>query len=116
MDLQKASFEKFYSLFWTISRRLNFVCRRFGIICLFPLHRIYTDGIKCFETSAYKIQTPESHPNERIQHPEHGERLKSRTPSRYSLTSISNLQLILGINIIVRPAVLTDDVKTLLNS
>ena len=24
---------------WVIPRRLNFICRRFGIICLFHLHR-----------------------------------------------------------------------------
>ena len=33
MDLRKASFEMFYSLFWSIYRRLNFMCRRFGILC-----------------------------------------------------------------------------------
>jgi hypothetical protein len=32
----------------------------------------------CSETSAYKIQTPGNHPEERIQHSEHGENLKSR--------------------------------------
>ena len=25
--------------FWVISRRLNFICRRFGTLCLFHLHR-----------------------------------------------------------------------------
>ena len=30
------------------------------------------------ETSEYKMQTPENHPKERIQHSEHGESLKSR--------------------------------------
>ena len=116
MDLQKTSFEMFYSLFWSISQCLTFMCWCFGILCLFHLHKTYTDWIKCSETSAYKIQTPGSHPNERIQRSEHGEGLQSRTPSRYSLTWISNLQLILGINSIVRPAVLTDDVKILWNS
>ena len=28
-----------YVFFWVIPRRLNFICRRFGILCLFPLHR-----------------------------------------------------------------------------
>jgi len=28
----------------------------------------YEDGTECFETSAYKIQTPGSHPKESIQH------------------------------------------------
>jgi len=31
------------------------------------------------ETSAYKIQTPGSYPEENIQHTEHGKSLKSRT-------------------------------------
>ena len=25
--------------FWLIPRRLNFICRRFGTLCLFHLHR-----------------------------------------------------------------------------
>jgi hypothetical protein len=33
---------------------------------------------ECFETSAYKIQTPGHYPEENIQHTEHGESLKSR--------------------------------------
>jgi len=33
---------------------------------------------ECFETSAYKIQTPGNYPEENIQHTEHGESLKSR--------------------------------------
>jgi len=33
---------------------------------------------ECSETSEYKIQTPGNHPEERIQHSEHGESLKSR--------------------------------------
>jgi len=56
------------------SRRLNFICRRFGTICLFHLHRqigacriymhlpAYEDGTECSETSAYKLQTPGNHP------------------------------------------------------
>ena len=28
-----------YASFWVIPRRLNFVCRRFGTLCLFHLHR-----------------------------------------------------------------------------
>jgi hypothetical protein len=41
--------------------------------------RAYEDGTECSETSAYKIQTPGNYPEEVIQHPEHGESLKSRT-------------------------------------
>jgi hypothetical protein len=36
---------------------------------------------ECSETSAYKIQTPGNYPEERIQHSEHGESLKSRIHS-----------------------------------
>jgi len=32
---------------------------------------------ECSETSAYKIQMPRNHPEENIQHTEHGESLKS---------------------------------------
>ena len=28
-----------YVFFWVISQRLNFICRRFGTLCLFHLHR-----------------------------------------------------------------------------
>jgi len=37
---------------------------------------------ECSETSACKIQTPENYPEERIQHLEHGENLKSRIVSK----------------------------------
>jgi len=33
---------------------------------------------ECSEKLAYKIQTPGNYPEESIQHPERGERLKSR--------------------------------------
>jgi len=28
-----------YVFFWVITRRLNFICRRFETLCLFHLHR-----------------------------------------------------------------------------
>jgi len=28
-----------YAIFWIILRRLSFICRRFGTLCLFHLHR-----------------------------------------------------------------------------
>ena len=28
-----------YTLFWVTPRCLNFICRRFGTLCLFHLHR-----------------------------------------------------------------------------
>ena len=68
-----------------IPRRLNFICRRFGILYLFHLHgRIDTyppmkmEQTGCSETSEYKIQTPVNYPEESIQHSKHGESLKSR--------------------------------------
>ena len=28
-----------YAFFWVITQRLDFICRRFGTLCLFHLHR-----------------------------------------------------------------------------
>jgi hypothetical protein len=28
-----------FAFFWVIPKRLNFICRRFGTLCLFHLHR-----------------------------------------------------------------------------
>ena len=80
-----------YAFFWVIPRRLNFICRSFGTLCLFHLHRqvdvwriLHTTTClrrwktDCSETSAYKIQTPGNNPEESIQHLQHGKRLKSR--------------------------------------
>jgi hypothetical protein len=68
----------FYASFWVIPQGLNFICRRFGT--LFHLHRqvgmkyvSYTylpmkmEQTECSETSAYKIQTPGTYPEESIQ-------------------------------------------------
>jgi hypothetical protein len=41
------------------------------------------EQIECSETSAYKIQTPGNHPEENIQHTEHGESLKSKSLFTY---------------------------------
>jgi len=75
-----------YVFFWVIPQRLNFICRRFGTLCLFHLHRqvgavilhlpAYEYGTECSETSAYKIQTPGGYPKENIQHTEHGEKFE----------------------------------------
>jgi hypothetical protein len=54
-----------YPFFWVISRRLNFICQRFGTVCSVTL--------------TYKIQTPGNHPEESIQHSKQGDSLKSRT-------------------------------------
>ena len=65
-----------YAFFWVITLRLDFICRRFGTLSLFHLHRqvgfyshlpAYKDGTECSETSAYKLQTPGYYPNESIQ-------------------------------------------------
>jgi hypothetical protein len=65
-----------YVFFWVIPWCLNFICRCFGTLCLFQLHRqagviihllAYEDGTECSETLAYKIQTPENYPEENIQ-------------------------------------------------
>ena len=50
------------------------MCRHFGILCLFHLHRSCekegpvnkTDGTVCSEKSVRKIETPGNHPKERI--------------------------------------------------
>ena len=76
----------FFAFFWVIPRRLNFICRRFGTLCVFHLHRqvdvglhlpAYEDGTECSEMSAYKIQKPGNYPEESIKHSKHGKSLKS---------------------------------------
>ena len=70
---------------WVIPRRLNFICRRFGTLCLFHLHRridvspirLWRWNRECSETSAYEIQAPGNYPEESIQYSEQGESLKS---------------------------------------
>ena len=36
---KKSNFIIYYVFFWVIPRRLNYICRRFGILYLFHLHR-----------------------------------------------------------------------------
>ena len=68
-----------YAFFWVIPRHLNFICQHSGTLSV-PSSYLpaYKDGTECSETSAYKIQTPGSYPEESIQHSEHGESLNSR--------------------------------------
>ena len=73
-----------YVSFWVVPRRLNYICRRFGTLYLFHLHRqvVYhlpmkMEQIWCSETSAYIIQTPGNYPKGNITYSEHGESLKS---------------------------------------
>jgi len=68
----------FYAFFWVIPRRPNFICRRFGTLCLAVSEHSVWQQTECSETSAYKIQTPGNYTEESIQHSEHGESLKSR--------------------------------------
>ena len=65
-----------YAFFWVITQHLDFICRRFGTLCQFHLHRqvdlnIYLpmkmELTECSETSAYKIQMPGNYPKESIQ-------------------------------------------------
>jgi hypothetical protein len=48
---------------------------------LFNFLPMKMEQIECSETSAYKMQTPGSHPEENIQHTENGESLKSKKSS-----------------------------------
>jgi hypothetical protein len=65
-----------YAFYWVIPSRLNFICQRFGTVCLFHLYMTMRLG-QCSETSAYKILTPGNYPEGSIQHSEHGESLQS---------------------------------------
>ena len=56
---------KLYTFFWVIPRSLNFICRRFGTLCLFQLHGMKIEQTVCSETSAYKIQTSRNYPEKR---------------------------------------------------
>ena len=81
----RTTFNFLYAFFWVILRSLNFVCRRFGILCSIFIGRWFftqppapEDGTECSETSAHNIHTPGNNPEESIQHLEHDECLKSR--------------------------------------
>jgi hypothetical protein len=82
----------FYSFFWMIPRRLNFMCWRFGTLCLFHLLMwffLLTPSMKmelteCSETSEHKIQTPRNHPKEIIQHSGHSVNLKSKLKETFT--------------------------------
>ena len=79
----------FYSLFWVIPRRLNFMCRRFGTFCHFHLRMwcqqeeifLITPPMKMELTvlkRRHKIRTPRNDLKKKNIHSEHGESLKSR--------------------------------------
>ena len=67
----RKTLDLFYSFYWVILRRLNFIRRRFGIHCKFHLHRRFKfpantaceeKETQYSETSAYKIQTSGNNP------------------------------------------------------
>ena len=70
-----------HAFFWVNPRRLKFICRRFGPLCLLHLHTyppMKMEQTEWSETSVYKIQMPGNYPDESLQHSEHGESLKLR--------------------------------------
>jgi len=76
-DYSQTRLTLLYVFLWVIPRRLNFICRRFGTLCLFHVHgQVGMKMEQCSKTSAYKIQTPGNYPEESIQHSEHDESLK----------------------------------------
>jgi hypothetical protein len=59
-----------YAFFWVIPWRLNFICQRFGTLCLFHLHSrvgMKMEQTECSEMLAYKIQTLGNYAEENIQ-------------------------------------------------
>jgi hypothetical protein len=80
----KSRSKMLYVFFWVIPRLLNFIRQRFGTLSSIFIGKLFTylpmkmEQTECSETSAYKIQTPGSYPEENMQHTEHGESLKSR--------------------------------------
>jgi hypothetical protein len=45
-----------YAFFWVIPRRLNFIYRRFGILCLFHLHRqVGTKNLHAYEDGTERV-------------------------------------------------------------
>jgi len=45
-----------YAFFWVILRRLNFICRRFGTLCLFRLHGWWCKWGEFLLTSPMKME------------------------------------------------------------
>jgi hypothetical protein len=81
-----------YAFFWVIPQCLNFICRRFGTLCLFHLHRpMKMEQTEHSKMLAYKIRTLGNHPKGRLQHSECGESLKSRKLNGSLLHEISIL-------------------------
>ena len=79
-----------HSFFWVIPRRLNFMCRHFGILCSIFIGSISKNGHSS-ETST-QIQTQKNHPKERIQYSKRGEILKTRKTMFYEEYSYYTLR------------------------
>jgi hypothetical protein len=103
-----------YVFFWVISQRLNFICRRFGTLCLFHLYRrvcveFYTylpmkmEQTQCSKTSTYEIQTPGNYPEENIQ---------NNSLSVRSSREIDNFQSVLPIPALMH--IISDSFKKIL--
>ena len=59
------------AFFCVVPRRLKFICRRFGTLRVFHLHRqvcMEMEETECSETPAYKIKTSEKYTEESLQH------------------------------------------------
>jgi hypothetical protein len=69
-----------WSIGAVIRTEQNFVCFLLGDSLVSEVH-MPTDRV--FRTIGFKLQMPVNHPEESIQHLEHGERLKSRTEFVY---------------------------------
>jgi len=44
-----------YVFFWVIRRHLNFICRRFGTLCLFHLHRLVGVHLPAYEDGTDRV-------------------------------------------------------------
>jgi len=72
----------------TFRNTLFHLRRRMGVVYTYPPMKM--EQTACFETSAYKIQTPGNYPDESTQHSEHDEGLKSRMNFRVSKQNFKN--------------------------
>ena len=54
-SLLKKTLRMLYAFFWVIPRRLNFICRRFGTLCLFHLHRQVGRCLPAYEDGTDRV-------------------------------------------------------------
>ena len=69
---------------------------------------------ECFETSAYKIQTPGNYPEGSIQHSEHGESLKSRLLLLILNSVLNSAHDLSSCNVLNRPTCIHACIRTLM--